>query len=434
MRLVDINKLPPRAKGPWFLTAQLCCALFFLLLMGGEALAAYRADLMLRVATEADSSYLGAGVYEAAAVTQTRSQAAYTGIPAQFKVLLRNAGDENDSFVLTAPASGSAFTVSYLDQGGVDRAAALSGSGYRTPILAPGEALTLLVQVLPVQFTLGASYRVAVTAVSVGDPFAVDQVKTETVACGLTAAVTVSAPPDGSGAPGSVVNYPYTVTNVGNAVNSFTLSLPGGGWRGELYADDGAGGGTAGDGVRQPGETRSCTSTGPLAPGNSYRFFLAVTVPETGTDGARAEALLAVAGDGANGTDRVTTNAIAAVLAVTEGVRNLTQGGIFSADANALPGDLLQYRMGITNSGSAPATAVGIESPLPSGLTLQPDSLRISLAADGEGASCAALQCGSARLAEGSIVARLGEGATETAGGTLLPGRTLYLFFKAQVQ
>lgn len=402
--------------------------------MGEEALAAYRADLMVRLANEGDASYVGVGFFETTALIQSKTQGAYSGYPAQFRVQVKNAGDQADSFILTGPAAGSGFTVSYRDQGGVERTSEFSAGGYRTEILAPGASAVFLVQVTLGQFTLGASYRVPVTAVSAGDAASLDQVKTETVACGLTAAVTVSAPPDGSGAPGSLVTYTYTVTNVGNAVNSFTLSLDGGSaWPGTLYADDGAGGGVAGDGVRQTGETNRCVSTGPLAPGSSHRFFLAVAIPESGGDGAREETRLAVAGEGASGSDKVTTTALAAVLSLVEGVRNLTKGGIFAATVDAVPGDLLQYRMAITNSGSAPATALRIETPVPAGLKLAPDSLVVALSPEGA-APCPAAQCGRASGAAGSIVAFLGEGASETAGGSLSPGKTLYLFFKAQVE
>ncbi|WP_226377924.1 DUF11 domain-containing protein [Citrifermentans bremense] len=409
--------------------------MFLLLLMGEEALAAYRADLLVRLANEGDASYVGAGIFETTALIQSKSQASYSGYPAQFRVQVKNAGDQADSFILTGPAGGSGFTVSYRDQGGVERASELSAGGYRTESLAPGASAVLLVQVTLSQFTLGASYRVPVTAVSAGDAASLDQVKTETVACGLTAAVTVSAPPDGSGAPGSLVTYPYTVTNVGNAVNSFTLSLGEGcAWPATLYADDGAGGGIAGDGVRQPGEMNRCVSTGPLAPGASHRFFLAVVIPETGVDGARADARLAVAGEEASGSDQVTTTALAAVLSLVDGVRNLTKGGVFAANVDAVPGDLLQYRMAVTNSGSAPATTLRIETPVPVGLKLAPDSLLLSLASEGEAAPCPEAQCGLASATEGNIVALLGEGASDTVGGTLSPGKTLYLFFKAQVE
>ena len=292
----------------------------------------------------------------------------------------------------------------------------------------------MLVQVRPTLFTLGASYRVPVSAAASSEPSAVDQVKTETVACSLTAAVTVSAPPDGAGSPGSVVNYAYTVTNVGSADNVFALALESStGWEGAIYADDGAGGGVAADGVRQGGENVASVSTGRLQPGASYRFFVAVTVPASGTDGVRADARLAVTGEGASGTDQVATSVLAPVVTVGESVRNLTQGGAFAAGVNAVPGDLLQYRMSVTNSGSAPATSVSIDSPLPSGLSLVPGTLRLSLVPEGEGVACPASDCGWAGETATGIVARPGQGGTETSGGTLLPGKSLYVMFRAQV-
>lgn len=434
MKLVGSNKNAARGEGPSLLLAQLCCVLFFLLLMGEEALAAGRADLMVRLATEADSSYVGEGTYEAQAVVQSRSQAAFAGFPARFRLRLKNAGDLADSFLVTGPGSGLGFTVSYLDQAGVERAAAISAAGYRTETLAPGEGVELQVEVTLTLFTLGASYRVAVTAVPTGDPLAVDQVKTETVACGTTAAVKLSAPPDGAGLPAAVVNYPYTVTNTGNAGNSFSLSVAGSsGWQVLLFADDGAGGGIAGDGVRQPAENNRLSATGPLPPGESYGFFVAVTVPESAGDGARGEALVDAVGEGAAGADLTRTTALAAVISLAEGVRNLTRGGPFAASVDAVPGDLLQYRMAVTNSGSAPATGVGIGSEIPAGLALVPDSLLLSLVPEGD-AGCPPSRCGSASASDGSIDAQMGEGAGDRTGGALAPGVTLYLFFKAQVQ
>lgn len=435
MKLVNFNKFKQPSNPLLRLSAQLCCVLFFLFFMGKEGVAGYQPDLMVRLASETDAAYLGSGIYEGTASVQSRSQPAYSGLPAQFLVFLKNAGDQPDSYLLTGTGSGGGVTVSYLDDGGVDRVAALSGAGYRSATLAPGGTMVLLLQVSPTLLTLGASYRVTVTAVSTGDPLTADQVKTETVACSLTAAVTVSPPPDGTGAPGTVVNYPYTVTNVGNGNNAFALSVTGSsGWNTALFADDGHGGGIAGDGVRQPGETQGCVTTGVLAPGASHRFFLAVTIPETGSDGARGDSLLAVSGEGASRTDQVSTSALAAVLSLSEGVRNLTRGGAFAASADAVPGDLLQYRMGVTNSGSAPATSVTIDSAIPPALAVAQESLYVSLSSSGDAAPCAAAECGVATIRGGSIVAQLGQGATEAVGGSLLPGKTIYLFFKAQVQ
>ena len=412
-----------------------CCGALLSLLPGlTQAHAGYQPDLLVKLASEGDAAYLGAGIFETTAQLQSKTQAAFPGTAASYRILLRNGGDQPDSFLLRGAGTPNGVTLSFLDQAGVDRAAALP-SGFATQTLAPGESVSFLVQVTPLAFQLGASFRVGVEADSVSDPARIDQVKTETVACGSSAALTISAPPDGFGPPGRVVNYPYTVTNVGNTVNSFALTAASpAGWGSALYADDGAGGGVAGDGVRQAGENLVSASTGPLAPGASYRFFLAVQIPAGSADGARADTLVGVAGTGASGFDQVATSATTAAISVAESVRNLTQGGAFAPGADALPGDTLEYRMSVTNSGSAPASAVGLKSAVPAGGATLPGSLRISTSPLGEGGLCAAPACGWVGETGGSIVAHLGQGATETAGGSLAPGTTLYVYFRVQVE
>lgn len=396
----------------------LCAVLLSLLFETAALAAACQPDLMVKIAADGDGSYVGGGVIEATASAQTTSQAAFQGTPALFRVLLRNAGDASDSFVVRGTGSGNGVTVRYLDDAGTDRTAALAGTGYLTGTLAPGASQSFQVQVTPDAITPGASYRVVVTAASSADASKSDQVKMETVACGSSAAVTVSAPPDGSGTVGGTVSYPYAVTNVGSAVNSFALSATASdGWQATLRADDGT----------------TTAMTGPLAPGASYRFSLAVTVPATGTNGDRATTHLTVNGDGASAADDVTTTALAATVSVAESVRNITQGGSFQPTAAAFPGDTLEYRLSVTNSGSVPAGAVAIDSPLPANTAAVPGSFWIGTSSGGDGAPCAAAACGLVRESAGSVVARLGQGATDAAGGSILPGNTLYVYFRVQV-
>ncbi|GFO58236.1 hypothetical protein GMST_05610 [Geomonas silvestris] len=214
-----------------------------LLSAASAAWAGFQPDLMVKLASEPDSAYLGTGVFESTAQLQSTSQPAFPGTPALYRVLVKNAGDQPDSILLQGTGLLSGTEIRLIDPDGVDRTAQL-GAGFATPQLAPGESASYLVQVTPTLFQLGASFRVSVQGTSLGDATKLDQVKTETVACSSTAAVILSAPPDGFGPPGTVVNYPYTLTNVGNTANSFALSLSApSGWSGALYADDGAGGG-----------------------------------------------------------------------------------------------------------------------------------------------------------------------------------------------
>ncbi len=435
MLLIRINSINLTPRSPRILLAQVCLILLAALLIGEKgAEAGYQPDLMGRGESTAGGSYLGEGVFESSASSQSLTQPSFSGATVPYRLLLKNAGDAPDSFLLKGTASGNGFTVRYLDATGAELPAALSGAGYLTEVLAPGGSLSLQLLVTPTALAAGASYRVLVSAASQSDPAALDQLKTETVVCGLTAAVTVSTPGDGSGAPGSIVNYPYTVTNVGNSANSFALSISGSSWPSAIYADDGAGGGIAADGIRQAGENRQSASTGPLDPGVAYRFFVAVTVPANVSDRDRADTALAVSGEGAGGADRVTTSAVAAVITVAESVRNLTRGGHFAFAGSALPGETLEYRMAVTNSGSLPATSVGIDTPLPASTTPVAGTFWIGASAGGDGSPCEPAQCGQVRESAGSVVARLGQGATDAAGGILLPGKTLYVFFRVQVQ
>jgi len=435
MKLTNTNYSAQLRKRRERLLLTVCSTLLSLLLLGAaQAQAGIQPDLLVRLASEGDASYLGGGIFESTATLQSKSQASFPGSAASFRVLLRNAGDQPDSFLVRGTGSLNGATVRFLDGDGVDRGAALA-SGFTTVTLLPGESLAYLVQVTPVVFQLGASFRVVVEADSAADPSKIDQVKTETIACGSTAALVLSAPPDGSGAPGSVVNYPYTLTNVGNASNSFTLSAASTtGWPGALYADDGAGGGIAGDGVRQAGETSSGASTGVLAPGESYRFFLAVTVPPGSADGAHDDARVSAVGAGASGSDQVTTSAVAAALSVAESVRNISRGGAFASATDALPGDTLEYRMAVSNAGSAPAAPVTVTSALPASTASVPGSFWVGTSEGGDGGACPAAQCGWVRETGAGIVAHLGAGATEAAGGNLPPGMTLYLYFRVLVQ
>ena len=434
MDLIDSNKFYQALK-PRLLPLKLSCALIFLLLMGIAADAlAYQPDMMGRLASQ-EGSYVGEGILEPGYITQSLSQPVFPGAPAEYRIVVKNMGSMPDRYLLKGSWNGNGLTVRYLDEGGVDRSSLLAGAGYPTPSVAPGASISFLLQVTPAQFLAGASYRVALSASSLTMPEKIDQFKTDTVACAPTAAVTVSTPSDAWGFPGSVVNYPYTVTNVGNTSENFALSFSGStSWPTAIFADDGAGGGVAGDGVRQTGESRETTSTGTLSPGASYRFFVAVSIPSDSVDRTRADTRLSVFSDAARGGDEVTTSAIAALITLAESVRNLTRGGPFAQAAEALPGDTLEYRMSVTNSGSTGATAVGIDVPLPDNTAYLPGTVWVGTSAAGDGSPCAAADCGFARESGGKLLARLGEGATDALGGTLAPGKTLHIFFRVQVE
>lgn len=185
-------------------------------------------------------------------------------------------------------------------------------------------------------------------------------------------AVTITTPVDQSVPSNTTAYYAYTLTNTGNASDTFTLSGLSAplGWAVTLYADDGAGGGVANDGIHQAGETSVIAGTGALAADATYRFFMAVTVPAGTVNGASTGTTLTVTGTvgGAEDdtTDAVTTTAQAPALAVAKDVRNVTTAGAFTGagTANATPTQILEYQVRVTNGGSVAATSVVLADPI----------------------------------------------------------------------
>ncbi len=270
--------------------------------------------------------------------------------------------------------------------------------------------------------------------------------------------VSVNTPVDQSGNSNTTVYYAYTVTNTGNANNTFALSAASGAggntWTATLYADDGAGGGTANDGIHQAGETTVINSTGVLAADATYKFFVAVAIPLGTINGQTDDTVLTVTGSGDAGSgddtsDTVTTSANAPVLTIAKEVRNVTTGGAFGAGAAANPGHILEYRFSITNSGPVQATSVVLTDPLNANLTYATNSIWIGSSNAGSAAPnlqktdaaagdpvCAIDACGAGNYNGGTttITAYLGNTATEASGGTLNSASTVYIFFRATVK
>lgn len=262
--------------------------------------------------------------------------------------------------------------------------------------------------------------------------------------------VSITSPADDSGGSNTVVYYPYTVTNTSNASATFDLTDTEGSWTGTLYADDGAGGGTANDDVHQSGETTVTASTGALAADATYKFFVAVTIPADTADGTTDNTTANVAGTGAASSattsDQVTTTANAPGLSITKNVRNVTDSGSFATTANADPTDTLEYRIAVTNGGSVQATAVVLTDADGANTTYVSESIKIgssttcasNTAADDDstqesGETCAADACGQAKAVSGAITAYLGNTANESTGGTLAVSSTVYVCFQVTV-
>lgn len=92
----------------------------------------------------------------------------------------------------------------------------------------------------------------------------------------------------GSGGPGETFYYSVAVTNAGAAADAVSLAASSAGspaWRVAIYADDGAGGGIADDGVHQPRENTPVYSSGSIAPGGVFNCFVAVQIPADAQQG-----------------------------------------------------------------------------------------------------------------------------------------------------
>ena len=267
--------------------------------------------------------------------------------------------------------------------------------------------------------------------------------------------VSVTAPPDAAGGSNTVVYYPYTVTNTGNDNNTFTLTAATGSglpasWTATIYLDDN------GDGVHQAGETTVTGSTGVLAPNGTYKFFVGVTIPLNTANGVQDDTALNVNGTGAGSAataqDNVVTTAQAPSVTVAKAVRNVTTSGSFGATANAKPNEVLEYRLTVANGSPTQATQVVLTDAAKAYTTYIANSMWIGsngTTANGSGnvqqddnntmgggeVACGTDACGFSSV-NGSfdVAAYLGTGATETAGGTLSNGSTVYIYFQVRVQ
>lgn len=255
-----------------------------------------------------------------------------------------------------------------------------------------------------------------------------------------------------TGLPG-VYYYAYTVTNTGNAANTFALSASSsGGWTTTLYADDGQGGGEPNDGIHHADETNTTASTGSIGATITYKFFVAVTMPTSAADLGTSTTTLTVVGSGSGGagddtSDTAVTTCNKPVLNITKAVRNETAGGSFDTTASADPSQRLEYRLTVTNTGSATAQSIVLTDNDNAYTTYTAGSVWIGsngttyngagnsnkTDANSGDSACATGACGCATVSSGNLTAYLGNTATESAGGTLASGSTVYVYFRVTV-
>lgn len=168
------------------------------------------------------------------------------------------------------------------------------------------------------------------------------------------AAVTVVPDGTSNADPGDVVVYPHTVTNDGNAADTFDLTATSSqGWTVAIYADAGT------IGVYEPGIDLPITDTGVLGADAVYAILVTVTVPAGTANGTVDTTTVTAtsqfnAGVSDSATDTTTIDAPA--LSVVKSV---------SPTGDQPPGTVLTYTIVITNGGTGAANAVVMRDPIP---------------------------------------------------------------------
>lgn len=263
--------------------------------------------------------------------------------------------------------------------------------------------------------------------------------------------VSLSCDANKSGVGNATTYYACTLTNTGNDSNTFSLAASSNpAWVTALYVD------ADNDGVHDAGENTTTASTGALAADGTYKFFMAIEIPANSTDGATVDSTLDVT-DGGTATAQVvkTTTIDAPSVTINSHNRNVTTGGAFAqAGVTPKPGEVLEYRLTINNGGGLAAQKFATDILLDTNVTFVAGSIWIGNdgvayngganaqktdAATGD-AVCAADICGAASFMDGGgspyLALWIGNGADENAltGGTIAPGGTIYVYYRAAVK
>ena len=136
-------------------------------------------DAMVR--NDDESGYIGDGIYDDE-MAQAKSQSAGKEFAAIYDLRFENDGNALDRFVVTGPTGGAGWTVAYINMSGnSDITADVTGSGFESGVIMPGGSLEMRVMVTAGSGVAnGAIQNVIVTAESMNNPAAIDEVKMTT--------------------------------------------------------------------------------------------------------------------------------------------------------------------------------------------------------------------------------------------------------------
>lgn len=196
-------------------------------------------------------------------------------------------------------------------------------------------------------------------------------------------AVITQVTANGTGEPGAVVEYQYTLKNSGNASDGFNFTQANGGGDLDVAHIFSATAGGA-----------SITALSGIAQGATTNFYVRVTVPASATNGqtiirnltatTQTASPTAPTGGSVSSTDGVTTTVSAALVSIVlaGGESDIISGGL---GGKAIPGTVMRWTVTISNAGTGVATNISssnLNAHLTSN-TVIPTSVNID--ADGNG-------------------------------------------------
>jgi uncharacterized repeat protein (TIGR01451 family) len=211
---------------------------------------------------------------------------------------------------------------------------AVSGNAWTTNAPAsvgpidPGSSQAVSVSVtIPSTAASGSTDTATITVTSQHDNTKSDIATLTTTANPVFGVVVAPHSDDGSGAPGTTVNYSLNVTNYGNAPDTFNVAVSGNAWT-----------------------TNAPATLGPIAAGNSQSMVVSVTIPSSAAGGSWDIATITVTSQGDNGqsdSSALTTTANLVFGVVIDPASDFRSGA---------PGTTVNYSLNVTNYSNIPDT------------------------------------------------------------------------------
>ena len=269
-----------------------------------------------------------------------------------------NGGNGDDSVTVATSAAAGLTITGYVHAGTPYATLALLNDALSTVAIAAGSSIVVTVVYDVAAAQGGQTLPLALTATSRRDPAAstASDASTTNIIPGATAAVGVT--PDAgtvSRLPSNGVQYTatFTIENNGNGSDTYALSasVPG-----AVLA------------IVSVNGTAGTSGSVTVASGATTTIDVVYTVDDAAAAGAtEAIGLTATSGidGGVSDAGAITVTVIRAALTMTKEVFRDDQTTAITAAMRVTPGEFIQYRITVTNSGGGSATSVNISDPLP---------------------------------------------------------------------